>query len=177
MVDKTDCQSQSKRQCLLPPDSENDSSSSEDDDEDDADYERNETRNNGHVPSPSSGCDSDERLVQGVCDDDIANPEMLIPVYIPQKYLQYLVLQPSMNSETTRVKSPNLKRKPTSVKATGTRYTEDDDKLLLELKEDRGMSWQDIRREYFQQREINSLQVHYCTKVNPKRQKSKVLHA
>ncbi|OBT43225.1 hypothetical protein VE00_06405 [Pseudogymnoascus sp. WSF 3629] len=178
IIDKTPVhQSQSKRQRLSPPYSENDTSSSEDDDEDDADYELNETRNNGYVSSPSSACDSEERPVQVVCGDDIVNPEMLIPVYIPQKYLRYLALQQSMHSATTRVKSRNLKRKSASVKATGTRYTEDDDKQLLELKEERGMSWQEIQREYFPQREINSLQVHYCTKVNPKRQQNHVLDA
>jgi hypothetical protein len=172
IVDKTARQSQSKRQRLSPPDSENDSSSEDDDedDEDDADYEQNETRNNDHALSPSSACD------QGLCDDDIVNPEMLIPVYIPQKYLQYLARQPSMNFETTRVKSGNLKRKP-AFKAPGTRYTEDDDKQLLELKEERGMSWQETQKEYFPDRVINSLQVHYCTKVNPKRKKDHVLHA
>jgi hypothetical protein len=82
-----------------------------------------------------------------------------------------------MHSTTTRVKPCNLKRKPTLVKATGTRYTKDDNRQLLELKEERGMSWQEIQREYFPQREINSLQVHYCTKVNPKRKKDDVLHA
>ena len=176
IIDKTAHQSQSKRQRLSPPDSESGSSSSEDDDEDDADYELNETRNNGYVSSPFSACDS-ERPVQSVCTDDIANPEMLIPVYIPQKYLRHLALQQSMHSATARVKSPNLKRKPVSVNATGTRYTKDDDKQLLELKEERGLSWQEIQREYFPQREINSLQVHYCTKVNPKRKKNHVLHA
>jgi hypothetical protein len=179
IVDKTAAhQSQSKRQRLSPPDSENDSSSSEDDDDDDADYELNETRNDdGYVSSPSSACDSEERPVQSVCSDEIINPEMLIPVYIPQKYLRYLALQQSMHSATARVKSRNLERKPESVKATGTRYTEDDDRQLLELKEERGMSWQEIQREYFPQREINSLQVHYCTKVNSKRKKNHVLHA
>lgn len=177
IVDKTAHQSQSRRQRLSPPDSESGSSSSEDDDEDDADYELNETRNNGYVSSPFSACDSEERPIQSVCTDDIANPEMLIPVYIPQKYLRHLALQQSMHSATAKVKSPNLKRKPASVKATGTRYTKDDDKQLLELKEERGLSWQEIQREYFPQREINSLQVHYCTKVNPKRKKNHVLHA
>lgn len=182
IVDKIAHQSQSKRQRLSPPDSENDNSSSEgssseDDDEDDADYELNETRNNGYVSSPSPAYDSEERPVQSVCSDDIVNPEMLIPVYIPQKYLQYLAIQQSMHSATARVKSRNLERKPASAKATGTRYTEDDDRQLLELKEERGMSWQEIQREYFPQREINSLQVHYCTKVNPKRKKDHVLHA
>jgi hypothetical protein len=177
IVDKTAHQSQSKRQRLSPPDSENESSSSEDDDEDDADYELNETRNNGYVSSPSPAYDSEERPVQSVRSDDIVNPEMLIPVYIPQKYLRYLAFQQSMQSATASVKSRNLKRKPASVKATGTRYTEDDDRQLLELKEERGMSWQEIQREYFPKREINSLQVHYCTKVNPKRKKDHVLHA
>ena len=176
IVDKTAHQSQSKRQRLSPPDSENDSSS-EDDDEDDADYELNETRNNGYVSSPSSACDSEERPVKAVCGDDIVNPEMLIPVYIPQKYLRYLALQQSVHSAIARVKSRHCKRKSALVKATGTRYTEDDDKQLLELKEERGMSWQEIQREYFPQREINSLQVHYCTKVNPKRKKDHILDA
>ncbi|KFY80896.1 hypothetical protein V499_00281 [Pseudogymnoascus sp. VKM F-103] len=177
IVDKTAHQSQSKRQRLSPPDSENDSSS-EDDDEDDADYELNETRNDdGYVSSASSACDSEERPVQAVCGEDIVNPEMLIPIYIPQKYLRYLALQQSMHSATARVKSRHLKRKSASAKATGTRYTEDDDKQLLELREERGMSWQEIQREYFPQREINSLQVHFCTKVNPKRRKDHILHA
>ena len=177
IADKIAHQSQSKRQRLSPPDSESESSSSEDDDEDDADYELNETRNNGYVSPPSPAYDSEKRPVQSICSDDIVNPEMLIPVYIPQKYLRHLAFQQSMHSATAGVKSRNLKRKPASVKATGTRYTEDDDRELLELKEERGMSWQEIQREYFPQREINSLQVHYCTKVNPKRKKNHILHA
>ncbi|ELR08386.1 hypothetical protein VC83_03528 [Pseudogymnoascus destructans] len=177
IVAKTAHQSQSKRQRLSPPDSENESTSSEDNDEDDADYELNETRNNGYVSSPSPGCDAEERLVQSVCTDDIVNPDMLIPVYIPKKYLRYLAFQQNMQSVTASVKSRNLKRKSASVKATGTRYTEDDDRQLLELREERGMSWQEIQREYFPKREINSLQIHYCTKVNPKRKKDHVLHA
>jgi hypothetical protein len=172
IVNKTARQSPSKRQRLSPPDLENDSSSSEDDDEDDANYEHNESCYDDHP-----ACDSDERPVQRVCDDDIVNPEMLIPVYIPQKYLRYLALQPRVHSATTGVKSRNLKRKPASVKATRTRYTEHDDKQLLELKEERGMSWPEIQKEYFPERVINSLQVHYCTKVKPRRQKNHVLHA
>ncbi|OBT50903.1 hypothetical protein VE04_08345 [Pseudogymnoascus sp. 24MN13] len=130
----------------------------------------------GMQPS-SSACDSEERPVQAVCGEDIVNPEMLIPIYIPQKYLRYLELQQSMHSATARVKSRHLKRKSASAKATGTRYTEDDDKQLLELREERGMSWQEIQREYFPQRAINSLQVRFCTKVNPKRKKDHVLNA
>jgi len=82
-----------------------------------------------------------------------------------------------MHSATASVKPRNLKRKSALAKATGTRYTEEDDKQLLELKEERGMSWQEIQREYFPQREMNSLQVHYCTKVNPKRKRNHILHA
>lgn len=177
IVDKTAHKSQSKRQRLSPPDSENETSSSEDDDEDDADYELNETRNSGYVSSPSPACDSEEQAVQNVCSNDIVNPDMLIPVYIPQKYLRYLAPQQTMHSATARVKSRNLGRKPESAKATWTRYTDDDDRQLVELRKERGMSWQDIQREYFPDRDVNSLQVHFCTKVNPKWKKNHVLHA
>jgi hypothetical protein len=44
-----------------------------------------------------------------------------------------------MHSITARVKLCNLKQKSTLVKAIGTRYTKDDNKQLLELKEERGM--------------------------------------
>jgi hypothetical protein len=61
------------------------------------------------------------------------------------------------------------KQKTTPVHSMRTRYTINDDKLLLELKEERGMSWQEIQEHYFPRRSTNSLRVHYYTKLSQTR--------
>ena len=45
-----------------------------------------------------------------------------------------------------------------------TRFTSEEDALLVDLKENKGWRWKQIEQE-FPQRTLNSLQVHYCTKL------------
>ncbi|OAF61263.1 hypothetical protein VC83_01966 [Pseudogymnoascus destructans] len=51
-------------------------------------------------------------------------------------------------------------------------YSEDDDELLIQLKEDDKLPWDEIA-EYFPERTKGTLQVHYCTKLKNRSQTSK----
>jgi hypothetical protein len=51
-------------------------------------------------------------------------------------------------------------------------YSEDDDELLIQLKEKDKLPWDEIA-EYFPERTKGTLQVHYCTKLKNRSQTSK----
>ena len=44
------------------------------------------------------------------------------------------------------------------------RFLSEDDQLLIELKEDRGLPWKEIAK-FFPERSGGSLQVRYCTRL------------
>ncbi|KFY68573.1 hypothetical protein V496_00988 [Pseudogymnoascus sp. VKM F-4515 (FW-2607)] len=69
-------------------------------------------------------------------------------------------------------KRPPLRERIVSRPGRHSTYSEDDDKLLIQLKEDDKLSWDEIA-EYFPERTKGSLQVHYTTKLKYRSQTSK----
>jgi hypothetical protein len=159
-----------RRSFTLPLTSEDDGNDSEDDEDDvdDADYEHDKDYCDDRALSPPSTGESDEGMIQNGCEDEKVDLEMFIPVLLPRKYLCYLLPQRTEHSALTRDNSRMAKRNLAPVQGTRRRFTTDDDKLLLELRE-RDLSWQVIHEHYFPARSTNSLQVHYCTKLSQTR--------
>jgi len=94
-------------------------------------------------------CESDEGPIRVACEDENLNLEMFILVLLRRQYLSLLFSRPIKQSAITRDKSRKAKRKPAPTQAAGARYTPEEDELLFELKEKRGMPWQEIPRKLF----------------------------
>ncbi|KFY68489.1 hypothetical protein V496_01034 [Pseudogymnoascus sp. VKM F-4515 (FW-2607)] len=69
-------------------------------------------------------------------------------------------------------KRPPLRERIVSRPGRHSTYSEDDNELLIQLKEDDKLSWDEIA-EYFPERTKGSLQVHYTTKLKSRSQTSK----
>lgn len=69
------------------------------------------------------------------------------------------------DNEVSNQHKKQAHRKGSSARrAAGTRFLPEDDQLLIELKEERGLPWKRIA-EYFPNRSEGSLQVRYCTRL------------
>ena len=67
---------------------------------------------------------------------------------------------------------PHLRERVVSRPGRHSTYSEDDDKLLIQLKEDDKLPWDEIA-EFFPGRTKGTLQVHYCTKLKNRSRTSK----
>ncbi len=67
---------------------------------------------------------------------------------------------------------PHLRERVVSRPGRHSTYSEDDDKLLIQLKEKGKLPWDEIA-EYFPERSKETLQVHYCTKLKNRSHTSK----
>ena len=67
---------------------------------------------------------------------------------------------------------PHLQERVVSRPGRHSTYSEDDDELLIQLKEKDKLPWDEIA-EYFPERTKGTLQVHYCTKLKNRSQTSK----
>ncbi|KFY95782.1 hypothetical protein V498_03133 [Pseudogymnoascus sp. VKM F-4517 (FW-2822)] len=67
---------------------------------------------------------------------------------------------------------PHLRERVVSRPGRHSTYSEDDDELLIQLKEKDKLPWDEIA-EYFPERTKGTLQVHYCTKLKNRSQTSK----
>lgn len=92
-------------------------------------------------------------------------------------FSQALLLEPDRTSQRQGIARSDSERLPVQERAISTpvrnaRFSTEENKLLLQLKGEKGLTWDEIS-EHFPERSKGTLQVHYSTKLKPRSETSK----
>lgn len=96
----------------------------------------------------------------------------VLPFPLEVEQRQAITSSVSRSSDNTDCERPPLRKRAPSRPGRHSTFSQEDDELLIQLKEEDKLPWAEIA-EYFPERSNGSLQVHYCTKLKRRSKTSK----
>jgi hypothetical protein len=96
----------------------------------------------------------------------------VVPFPLEVEQRQDVTSSASTSSGDIDWERPPLQKRAMSGPARYSTFSEEDDKLLIKLKEEDELPWAEIA-EYFPERSKGTLQVHYCTKLKRRSETAK----